>query len=70
MKFSKYVTMQKLKEDAHLIINSMSGAIDIVDQKSKDVIDLIKSGEYVEQESDEELLESLKSRGYLFEDAV
>ena len=69
MKFSKYVTMQKLKEDAHLIINSMSGAIDIVDQKSKDVIDLIKSGEYVEQESDEELLESLKSRGYLFEDA-
>lgn len=70
MKFSRYVTMQKLKEDSYLLINSISGAIDIIDESSMEIINLIKRDEYIIKESDKELIESLKARAYLFEDKV
>ena len=37
MKFSRYTTIQNLGNDNYIMINALSGAIDIVDAKSKAV---------------------------------
>lgn len=67
MKFSRYTTIQHLKEDAYFMINALSGAVDIIDEKDKQIIDqLIKNGQAENMTID--LMENLKERGYLFAD--
>lgn len=66
MKFSRYTTIQSLDNDNYIMINALSGAIDIVDAKSKNVIDQIKNNGEIEN-ADSELIDSLKTRAYLFD---
>lgn len=65
MKFSRYTTIRPLKEDAYLMINALSGAIDIIDQKNKQEIEqIIETG--CTDRIEKELLDNLQDRGYLY----
>ena len=66
MVFSRYVTIQSLDNENYIMINSISGAVDIIEQKSKDIIDHIKDGIYEPVNDDKELLQQLADRGYIF----
>lgn len=67
MKFSRYTTIQHLKENVYFMVNALSGAVDIIDEKDKQIIDqLIKNGQAENMTID--LMENLKERGYLFAD--
>lgn len=48
-----------------MLINTVSSAFDIVDSKTYKNINLIKNGELIQ---DEELIKTLKERGYIFKD--
>jgi len=58
--------MYKLNDDNTLLLNALSGAIDIVDNKTKDTILAIQKTKRT-NEADEELINTLVRRGYLFE---
>ncbi|MBU7027328.1 MAG: radical SAM protein [Theionarchaea archaeon] len=60
MKVSKYTILLKLEEDEYLLINSRSGAVDLVDA---DVINLL----HTLSDADPAVIECLKERGHLTE---
>lgn len=67
MNLSRYITIQKLKEDRYIMINALSGAIDVIDEKSMIIMEKIKTNKYIYRKEDDDFLEQLSKRGYLFE---
>lgn len=43
MKFSKYTTIQALDDENYLMVNALSGAVDVIDKENKVVIEQIKT---------------------------
>ena len=63
---TKYVSLHTLDKDNTLLLNSLSGAMDIVDAAAKSKIMQIQNGTYTASAEDNELLEQLRARGYLY----
>lgn len=63
---TKYLSMYKLNDENTLLLNALSGAIDIVDNETKDKILTIQKTNST-KETDEELVNTLVRRGYLFD---
>lgn len=66
MKFSRYTTIKALDDENYLMVNALSGAVDVIDKENKLVIEQIKSGEHVGNTGKNDLMNNLKERGYLF----
>ncbi len=66
--FTKYVCFYKLDEKNTLLLNTITSAMDIVDNHTYGKIQqMIQSGDNITSDSDELLYKKLKSRGYIFE---
>lgn len=59
--------MYDLDDKNTLLLNALSGAIDIVDNEAKDKILTIQRTKYIENYKNDELISQLKERKYLFE---
>ena len=66
MKLSKYTTIQALDDENYLMVNALSGAVDVIDKENKMVIEQIKSGNYTKNVEKNDLLDTVRERGYLF----
>jgi uncharacterized protein len=64
---TKLLTMYKLNDDNTLLLNALSGALDVVDNDTKEKILKIQDTQSIEGINDNDLIESLKERGYLFD---
>lgn len=65
---TKYILMYPLDEEHSLAINSLTSAMDIIDQETRSKIENMQSGlKNIEIDENEELYKQLMSRGYLFE---
>ncbi|WFR56123.1 radical SAM protein [Anaerocolumna sp. AGMB13025] len=62
---TKYVSMYELDNSNYLLINALSGAIDLIDVECKEKIKNMINDNKV-NEDDIELFDSLKDRGYIF----
>lgn len=69
MILTKNILMYSLNEKNNLLINTISGAFDIVDNEVKEKLEMIKNGVYQYDSSDKDLINNLKMRGYLYNDA-
>lgn len=56
-----------LNDKYKLLINTISGAIDIVDKESKEKIDQFRKGDFHSAGENDELLKALADRGYLYD---
>ena len=63
---TKYLTTYTLDENNTLLINALSGALDIVNNEIRDNILEIKKTNSIKNIKDNDLLNSLKDRGYIF----
>ena len=64
---SKYTLIYKLTDDKSLLINSLTSALDVVDNETrKKVEDALSGVKDITSEADDELYETLKRRGYLY----
>ena len=69
MYYSRYNLIIPMKENSHFpyaVINSLSGAFDLIDLSEYDRLQALSHGEIV---TDEEFILYLKTRGYLYNDA-
>ena len=69
---TKYLSWYKLDDNKTLVLNAFSGAIDLVDDKTRGKIERFAQMPYIEisklDEEDKELLELLQRRGYIIKD--
>lgn len=66
--FTKYICFYKLDEDNTLLLNTLTSAMDIVDNSTYDKIQqMIKEKDQIACNRDDDLYKSLKSRGYIFD---
>ncbi|PJI10521.1 MULTISPECIES: radical SAM/SPASM domain-containing protein [Clostridium] len=68
MILTKNILKYSLNDNNTLVINTMSGAFDIIDNETKKKIEMIKNGTYESNSDDKDLINTLKSRGYLYND--
>ncbi|SDY56200.1 radical SAM/SPASM domain-containing protein [Lachnobacterium bovis] len=64
---TKYCLIYKINEDEHLLINTVTGALDVIDTPSKEAIESVKSGNENAISKDSQLYADLHKRGYIFE---
>lgn len=64
---TRYLSKYTLEEDKILLLNALSGAVDIVDKETLQIIEDIEQNEVVRNTKNVELLQELRTRGYLFE---
>ncbi|MGD0236248.1 MAG: radical SAM protein [Syntrophorhabdales bacterium] len=64
---TKYLTFHKLNHEYTLLVNSLSGAVDIVDNNAKETIESLQQGLHPENAKDIDLITTLRMRGYIFE---
>ena len=66
--FTKYVCFYKLDNNNTLLLNTLTSAMDIVDNSTYDKIQqMIKEKDQITYYRDDDLYKSLKSRGYIFD---
>lgn len=66
--FTKYICFYRLNEDNILILNTLTSAVDIVDNETFNKIErMINNKEEITANNDFELFNKLKSRGYIFD---
>jgi uncharacterized protein len=63
---TRYLSRFELDENNIFLVNSLSGALDLVDRDTDKKIEMIKSTQKINH-LDDELLANLKERGYLFD---
>ena len=64
---TKYCLIYKINEDEHLLINTVTGALDVIDTPSKEAIESVMSGNENAISKDSQLYADLHKRGYIFE---
>lgn len=64
---TKYISKFRLQENETLLLNALSGAVDIVDDKTIDDIFKIKETKSVTHIEDKALVNNLKLRGYILQ---
>ncbi|SFG29429.1 uncharacterized protein SAMN04487761_11140 [Lachnospiraceae bacterium C7] len=64
--FTKYFLLYRIKDDNHLLINTFTGALDIVDDKAAKQIEEFSNGDLSAIAPSDPLFNQLKQRGYLF----
>lgn len=62
---TNYIISKRLNEDNTLMINTLSGAMDIIDNSTLDLLSDFQNS-YNENMIDEDLIETLKERNYIF----
>lgn len=66
--FTKYICFYRLDKDNILILNTLTSAVDIVDNETFNKIErMINNKEEITTNNDFELFNKLKSRGYIFD---
>jgi uncharacterized protein len=66
---TQYLTIHPLNRDYFLMVNSLSGAVDIIDNDDKSNIELLTHGCDPKDIDNQDLITTLRKRGYLFENA-
>ncbi|WP_022749293.1 radical SAM/SPASM domain-containing protein [Lachnobacterium bovis] len=64
---TKYCLTYKMNENEHLLINTVTGALDIIDTPSLNLINEVKAGNSDAISKKSQLYSDLQKRGYLFE---
>ena len=64
---TKYLTTRPLDRDNTLMVNSLTGAVDIIGNKDKAAIESLMNGSRPEDIRDQHLVSTLRKRGYLFD---
>ena len=65
---TRYHQIFEIDEEQCLMINTLTGAIDIIDSDTKKIIEKIKQHKYDEEKfEDKEVYLQLKARGYVYE---
>ncbi|WP_455718220.1 radical SAM protein [Anaerosporobacter sp.] len=63
---TKYMATYNLNDDNYLMLNTISGAVDLIDKETKVIIENMKKVDVLDCDSNE-LLRALVERGYIFE---
>ena len=67
---TKYISFYNINEENELMVNALSGAIDIIDSETKSIIHKFSEQDNIKalNAREKNIYDSLKKRGYIFED--